>query len=384
MKILLVSSGSGSRGGGEIYLHFLAKGLVDAGHDVIAMVPDRPIMDELAQNFPNQVKVERIPFKPTYERKSRGIGAVFDGAQQKHMAQCFKALDPDIVHLNQQVAEDGLDLLRAIAMSGLPWVSTIHVGLSAAALKASLGPIRDFVTHRVLRGTDGQFITVSAASKNQLVDRLGQDTGRFEVVHNGVLRPDPDDLRAARIAARSDWRVDDHEIVFGAVGRIEAQKNPLALIDHVHAAGLSEAVKVVWIGDGSLRDDLEAHAQEKNVSLWVDGWRSDASTRLAGFDVFLLPSKFEGLPLAILEAMHAGVPVIAPNTDGIPEAIENSVTGFLCAADTDWQAAAQALASDDVLRARMSKAAKQKAIDGFSEISMARRTLEIYQSRIST
>jgi glycosyltransferase involved in cell wall biosynthesis len=185
------------------------------------------------------------------------------------------------------------------------------------------------------------------------------------------------------MTARSQWGVNDHEIVFGAVGRIEAQKNPLALIDHVRDAGLSREVKVVWIGDGSLREDLEAHARESEVSLIIDGWRSDASTRLAGFDVFLLPSKFEGLPLAILEAMHAGVPVIAPNTDGIPEAIEHRVTGFLCAADTDWQAAAQALAHDDLLRARMSKAAKQKAIDGFSEISMARRTLEIYQNRIS-
>lgn len=382
MKVLLVSSGSGSRGGGEIYLVLLAKGLVRLGHEVVVAIPDNKLMDELAHQFESPVEVVRVSFRPTYQRKLRGISAMLDGSQKKELAAFIARQSPEIVHVNQQVAEDGLDLVLGASKAGLPWVSTIHVGRSAAALNAKLGAFRDLFTHKVLNWVGGQYISVSEASGDQLRRRLNPMRAKIEVVHNGVLTPMPDSLISGRKNARAEWGIHKGEVVIGAVGRIEAQKNPLVLIDHVVKAGLGDRAKVVWIGDGSLRSDLEKHARDKSVALHIDGWRNDAATRLAGLDIFVLPSEFEGLPLAILEAMHAGVPVIASNADGMPEAIDNGVTGFLCVSPSEWRDAIYKLATDDAMRFQFASAAKVRARESFSELSMAKNTISIYQSLI--
>lgn len=376
MRVALVSSGSGSRGGGEIYLTFLAEGLSALGHEVQALVPDHGRMDELAGRLAHVAKVQRFPFRATYDRRLRPLGAWLDRGQQQALTARFARLAPDILHVNQQVAEDGLDLVRAAAASGVPWLSTIHVGRSAQALGARLGGLRDRVTTNVLCGARGDHIAVCAAAREQLAERLGSGP-RLHVVHNGV--PKPTDLAAARAEARADWGAGDGEVVVGTVGRIEEQKDPVAFVGHIAPVAAEAPVRAVWIGDGSLRRVLETCAGVSGpLPLVVDGWRRDASRRLAGLDVFVLPSRFEGLPLALLEAMHAGLPVVASPTDGVAEAIRDGETGFLCATPGEWQAALGRLARDADLRKRMGAAAQAEAAARFSTDAMARATAQLY------
>lgn len=380
VRVALVSSGSGSRGGGEIYLTFLAEGLAAMGHQVQALVPDHGRMDELAGRLAQVAEVQRYPFRATYDRKLRPLGAWLDRGQQRDLAARFARLAPDLLHVNQQVAEDGLDLVRAAAASGVPWLSTIHVGRSAEALGARLGSLRDSVTARVLRGASGDHIAVCAAARDQLADRLGPGP-RLHVVHNGVPVPDPADLAAARAEARSDWGVAEGEVVVGTVGRIEEQKDPVAFVGHIAPVAAGTPLRAVWVGDGALRRVLETCAAVSGpLPLTIDGWRADAARRLAGLDVFVLPSRFEGLPLALLEAMHAGLPVVARPTDGVAEAIRDGETGFLCASPGDWQTALGKLTRDVGLRAQMGAAARAEAAARFSTVAMARATAELYAS----
>lgn len=381
MRIALISSGSGSRGGGEIYLRFLAEGLKGLGHEVLALVPDAPVMDDLAKSLAPVAEVQRFPFRPTYTRKLRTLGAWRDKQGQKALAQRLAALPVDILHVNQQVAEDGLDLVLAAKASGKPWLSTIHVGYSAKALGARFGAGRDWVTRNALTEAEGDHIAVSTASHDQLAERFD---GRLHMVLNGVPVPDPEAQAAAREAARADWGAGDGDIVIGTVGRIEPQKAPLALVDHV-ARLARDDVKLVWIGDGALRGDLEAHAAQTapGLSLHVDGWRSDAGLRMAGLDIFALPSVFEGLPLALLEAMHTGLPVVASRADGIAEAVSEGRTGFLCASAEDWRAALTSLLEDASLRAEIGQTAQAEAQTRFSTRAMAEESLKIYAQVIA-
>ncbi|MBM9594019.1 glycosyltransferase family 4 protein [Roseitranquillus sediminis] len=376
MRVGLVSSGSGSRGGGEIYLAFLADGLAALGCEVTALVPDAPRMDELAERLGRSAQVTRIPFRTTYDRRTRTLGACLDRAQIQALATRFAALEVDVLHVNQQVAEDGLDLVQAAARSGLPWLSTIHVGRSAVDLGARFGGLRDRLAAAVLTRAGGHHVAVCEAARDQLAARFGGDAA-VHVVHNGVPVPDPDVLAAARARARDDWGVREDEIVVGAVGRIEAQKGPLALIDHLHPFA-GRGIRVVWIGDGTLRGELERHAAAAGVPLIVDGWRSDAATRLAGFDLFAMPSRFEGLPLAALEALHAGLPVVASRTDGMAEALRHEETGFLCASAGDWKTASGRLLDDAGLRRQIGAVARQDARARFSSEAMARATQVLY------
>lgn len=381
MKIALVSSGSGSRGGGEIYLRFLAQGLTGLGHEVQALVPDAPVMDDLAGSFAPWAAVTRFPFRPTYTRKLRALGAWRDKAGQAALAQRFAALPVDVLHINQQVAEDGLDLVLAAQASGKPWVSTIHVGHSAAALGARFGAGRDWVTQRALIQAQGDYIAVSASSRDQLAARFA---ARLHVVLNGVPVPDPEALTHARAKARAEWGAGDTDIVIGTVGRIEAQKAPLALVDHVGPLAQNNT-RLVWIGDGALRQDLESHAATTapDLPLHIDGWRSDAALRMAGLDIFAMPSVFEGLPLALLEAMHAGLPVVASHADGIAEAIEPGRTGYLCRSGADWQSALSTLLAEPTARQRMGLAARSEAQARFSTSAMAAASLTLYAQVIA-
>lgn len=376
MRVALVSSGSGSRGGGEIYLTFLADGLAALGCEVTALVPDSPRMDELAGHLDRSARVLRIPFRATYDRRTRTIGACLDRAQIRALAARFAKLDADVLHINQQVAEDGLDLVQAASRSGLPWLSTIHVGRSASDLGARFGGLRDRLTAAVLTGAGGHHVAVCRAARDQLAARLGRDTA-LHVVHNGVPVPDPGVLASARVRARNEWGVREGETVVGGVGRIEAQKDPLALIDYLQPFA-DRGVCVVWIGDGTLRGEMERRASEVGVPLIVDGWRSDAATRLAGFDIFAMPSRFEGLPLAALEALHAGLPVVASKADGMAEAVRHGETGFLCTTAKDWTAAFGQLLQNRDLRTQLGAAARQDARTRFSSEAMAGATHALY------
>src|SRR6266536_3557269 len=145
MKVLLVSSGSGSRGGGEIYLHHLAAGLSRLGHCVHALCSNAPRMDELVANLRRFGQVSRIELFNTYRRPTRSLGATLDFAGHRRISRMFQELSPDVVHINQQVAEDGLDLLLAARDSGIPFLSTIHIVHSANSLNARVGKLRDLV-----------------------------------------------------------------------------------------------------------------------------------------------------------------------------------------------------------------------------------------------
>jgi glycosyltransferase involved in cell wall biosynthesis len=345
-------------------------------------------MDELAESLLVAARVRRLCVTATYERRLRNIGALFDTTQQARLAAMLAAVKPDVVHVNQQVAEDGLDFVRAAERSGIPWISTIHIGRTARDLGALGGRLRDMVTTQALRRSGSVHVAVSEASRAQITSRFlnGSKKPRVVVVHNGVPVPEASVLVAARETARDDWGIEQDEIVVGAVGRIEAQKNPLALVHHLQAlAENGHSVRLVWIGDGQLREKLESEATARLGSnrLVVDGWRRDAATRMAGFDIFAMPSIYEGLPLALLEAMHVGLPIVATRTDGTPEAIEHDVSGLLCTGREEFLQSLKLLAGDTERRKVLGNAAREVARQRFSCSVMAERLIEIYKEQVS-
>src|SRR5678815_2084011 len=113
MKILLASTSSGSRGGGELALLYLGRALVARGHEVTLWASTHPRMDELTTQFAEFGSVRRSPYVNTYDRRGRSLSCYFDKATALRVGEEWKALAPDIVHLNKQNLEDGLDLLAA-------------------------------------------------------------------------------------------------------------------------------------------------------------------------------------------------------------------------------------------------------------------------------
>lgn len=104
--------------------------------------------------------------------------------------------------------------------------------------------------------------------------------------------------------------------------------------------------------------------------------------RMAGFDIFLLPSLFEGLPLALLEAMHAGLPIIATRTDGTPDAIDSGVSGMLCGDGDEFTNALLRVTENGELRHRFGSAARDVARRRFSTAAMADQVLDVYKEQM--
>jgi glycosyltransferase involved in cell wall biosynthesis len=155
--------------------------------------------------------------------------------------------------------------------------------------------------------------------------------------------------------------------IVGSLGRLSDQKAFHVLVEALPE--LPEA-SLVFVGDGPERARIESLAAELGVAdrLLITGWREDAARWLAAFDVFALPSLYEGLPLAVLEAMRAGVPVVATDVGSVAEAVVPEETGVLVQpGDTRaFVGGLRRLLDDPELRRRMGQRGRERALERFT------------------
>lgn len=170
--------------------------------------------------------------------------------------------------------------------------------------------------------------------------------------------------------ARRRWRdaqgFRNDDLLVVSVGRLDPQKNPLLLIDAFAQAFRGDARgHLLLLGDGSLRTAARRHASERGVEKRVHflGVRADVAQVLAAGDIFALASDWEGTPLAVMEAMAAGLPIAATAVGGLPDLVAAGESGLLTPV-RDMRALAGALsrlAGDAPLRHAMSEAARARA-----------------------
>lgn len=379
VRVALVSSSSGSRGGGELYLCGLAMGLVKLGVEVCSVLANHPRMDELERSLIPFGPVHRILYRNTYDRPLRSVGAVIARREILRLSQELARLPVDVLHLNKQNLEDGLDLLIAAEKSAIPVVTTIHVTRTMQGLKSLGGSVRDLISRRVLKRTSAPVIAIAQSGAHDLA-ALQLPLRRVNLVWNGV----PPAPAANRERIRAAWKCRAEDIVLGCVARIEAQKNPLFF--PYLLARLPQHVRLVWIGDGSLRGPMEEAVQAAEVAdrVLIAGWRQDARSLMAGFDVFVLPSLYEGFPLAILEAMAAGLPCVVSDVDGVAEAVEQGQTGFLCPVNDEsaWLTTLQGCLERPQLLSELGRCGRERYLARFSVEAMARNTLSVYHRLI--
>jgi glycosyltransferase involved in cell wall biosynthesis len=310
MKVLLVSSGSGSRGGGEIFLNYLGSALAERGHSVTTWMPAHARMNELASQCARFSQVVRAEFCNTYDYATRSLATVLNSRVSNDVARQWDALGPDVIHVNKQNLEDGLDLLRAARVSGRPSVCTIHLTQTARYLRARGALLRDMVAWWELRKFEGEFAAVQEARRDELSSFLGSDA-RTTTIFNGVPLVDPAQRHALRSSMRAELNIADHQTLVVGVGRLGPQKRPFVFLDvarKLHAQ--HPQVRFVWVGDGELSAEWRAEVTRSGLSdvVLCTGWKSDVKPYLAAADLLLHTAEYEGLPFALIEAMSMAVP----------------------------------------------------------------------------
>jgi glycosyltransferase involved in cell wall biosynthesis len=224
-------------------------------------------------------------------------------------------------------------------------------------------------------------LAVSQELRSTLVDQL-RISRPVRVLHNGI---DPAAFAAAdgpRIRRELGCR--DGEFLVGTAVVLSEQKGIRYLLDAARIVRATDpALRFLIAGDGPLRAELERQAAALDLRDTVRflGFRADVPQFIAALDAYVLPSLWEGLPLALLEAMAGGKPIVATRVGGNPEIVDDGDNGLLVPS-RDPSALARAilaLRGDVALRERMRRNNLDKFAHRFSVDSMARAHLELYR-----
>jgi glycosyltransferase involved in cell wall biosynthesis len=306
MRVVHVMA-SGERGGGADHLAGLLPELRRVGVECVAVVgADGPLGDRLEHAG---FDISRFDLM-----KSR-----VDPRVVLELRRGLRRLKPELVHCHGTRAA----FLVALAMVGGPWIYTVH-GLSyrqsGALLRRALRLAAEIA---VCRRAD-EVVSVSAADLEDLARRRALPAGRGVHIPNAV---DIERFRPRdRVTARMRLGIPANAFVVGTVARLVPQKG---VADLVSASSLLPGVTLVIVGDGPLRGALEARAITAGANVVFLGSRDDVEEVLPAFDVFVLPSLWEGEPISLLEAMAAGIPCIATATSGSREILSKPGRGHL-------------------------------------------------------
>ncbi|MFZ5595569.1 MAG: glycosyltransferase family 4 protein [Bacillota bacterium] len=223
------------------------------------------------------------------------------------------------------------------------------------------------------------------------------DGKKMTVIYNGVpdiYDPDQEDGPGGRKAdrLRGELGLGADDIVVGTVMRLAPPKLPLMFLEAAVKLsgslpeGAGPGVCFVVIGDGPLRKECEKYVFEHNLvgKVVFLGTREDAGELVAGFDVFVLFSSHEGLPLTIIEAMMAGVPVVAVNVGGVGEMVVDGETGYLIDGSDTGKAVGciETLTSTPGLGRKMGIAGRRRARELFNLEKMVGMYEELYEGRV--
>jgi glycosyltransferase involved in cell wall biosynthesis len=242
--------------------------------------------------------------------------------------------------------------------------------VASVQLVPSFTPTRpSYVQGRLLAAGIGQFIAVSRDVERRLVETFGWPPRKIVVIHNGTRlepRPMPREAR-------------EGEPIVLTVARLVEQKGLGVLLD----AAAHVPARFVVVGDGPERAGLVEHATAAGIADRVSflGHRTDVRDLLDAADVFVLPSLYEGTPLAVLEAMAAGKAIVATAIAGTDELVADGESALLVP-PRDAGALAGAirrLLDDPALRARLGETARRQAEAEFGAGAVARRVAALYE-----
>jgi len=285
----------------------------------------------------------------------------------------FRIFRPDVVHLHLSVLRYALIPMVFCGIAGR--FHTVH-NIAQKEVDAP-GKIVHWLAFHI-----GGVIPVSISYEvAQTVEKVYNV--RTPIIYNGIPTEDFHTMPSVRSSWRKKEGIKDSEIVFLHIGRFSLQKNHRLLIE-----AFEQVIKecpngtLFLVGDGKLRTEIEKIVKGKSLEQKIHflGLRRDIPELLAGCDIFVLSSDWEGVPMTILEAMAAGRPVIATAVGGVPELVEGGVTGLLVPPQ-DIQALSKAivrLADDPSLSEAMGEQGRKRAVERFDIKLIVRQYEELY------
>ena len=354
MKIIQIMPDFGLAGA-ETMVENLSCSLAAEGHDVL-VISFFDLHTAITERIENKgIKIE-------YLGKKRG----FDPSIISKVRRIIKAYQPDVIHTHRYVlpyaflASLGLKVKR---------VHTVHNVAQKEQTKAG----------KTINGVLFQHFNVVPVALSEEIQRTIQEVyglpdNRIPVVFNGI------DLSRC-IVKESYARKDTFTVLH--IGRFMDVKNhELLLRSFARFKEHHSDARLQLLGDGELKENMMQLAGQLNITDAVEfaGLQSNVYPWLHNADVFVLPSKFEGMPMTLIEAMGTGLPIVASNVGGIPDMLVNGENALLVEPNyVAVEKAIEKLYNDVEFRIRLGNAAALRS-EEFSAKVMASSYIKIYRS----
>ncbi len=344
-------------GGAETMCENLCYALLSQGQQVTVV----SLYDE---RTPISYRMERAGVKIRYLDKKLGL----DLSMVPKLTRVMKEEKPDVVHTH-------LDVIKyAVAAARLAGVKKCVHTVHNVADKEAEGKAQKAINGFYFRRGWSVPVALSPEVQSSIAAFYGLPREQAPIAYNGV------DL--SRCLPKETYGVGDTFRILH-IGRFNEQKNhELLLRVFEKLSREDERLRLELIGDGTLRPRMEQFADDLGIREKVSflGSQENVYPYLQKADLFLLPSKYEGMPMTLIEAMGTGVPIVATAVGGVPDMLQNNKEGFTVPCEEEAVAeACGKLIRDQALREQFGQAAKQAA-DRFSAQTMGRRYLEIYTS----
>jgi len=365
LAVLLFTTGV-VRGGVEEHMLTLLRGL-SRDHFRLHLGCPPPLAERLADDVPADVELLAIPLRSP--RDGKGLAT---------FASVLRGRRIDIVHSHQFRA--------SLVASPLAWLCRVPVIVETPHLREwwRQGPFnRHFVVDRLVGRFVDHYVANCEANARYLTTEKRLPARKMVLIYNGSRVSELDPHRPAPAGMRERLGFTSADTVAVVLGRLEPQKGHSALLD-AFAAVVRELpqARLVCVGDGFLRQELEAKTARLGLGAAVRfvGFQRNIADWLALADFTVLPSLFEGMPLAPIESLAAGRAVVATAVDGTPEAVIDGVTGLTVPVG-DVSALTRAIARlvrDPELRRRFGREGRKLVETRFNDTHMVDAAQRFY------
>jgi glycosyltransferase involved in cell wall biosynthesis len=320
----LILTPSRELGGTEAHLETIARGALAAGARVTVA------LDPMAELEPLRAALRgagaRVVALRLGQRRDSRLGALTSLVRDLVAVGVLLARRrPGAVLVELPYPDACPGALLACALARVRTLAVFHLVRPDATLTASRARLYALIRRL---GPRVRWAAVSPDNRASTARLFAIDADRIAVIDNGVPHHDRD--ADARHAVRAELHAAGADVVVLTVGRLSEQKDHATIVAALDAlAAAAPAVVLWWAGSGPLEASLRAavarSAHAERVRLL--GRRADVAALLAGADLFLLPSRFEGAPLALLEAMAAGLPVVVSDIGAHRDVVADGHTG---------------------------------------------------------
>lgn len=281
----------------------------------------------LSEDYKNYKKINNEENKIYYVDMIRNINLLKDFKAIKKIYEIVKRENPDIVYLHSSKA--GALGRIALLLTKYKIIYNAH----GWYFNADIGKKRVIyqLIEKILAFRTRKIITISKSEYESALTKHICRKNKLKLIENGIDIEKYDKTEEKGKEIREQLGISKDAIIVGIVGRIDEQKDPITSIAAAEKI-IKQNPKIyfVFVGKGSLENEIINYANEKEISknIIITGWVEDSKPYIEMFDIALLPSKWEGFGLAIVEYMMCKKPIIATRIGGIADILNKNESGF--------------------------------------------------------